>query len=87
MVTGVDVDPTDVVMAKFADVLPSGTVTDAGTVAAALLLLSVTTAPPAGAWAVSVTVPVEPVPPTTDAGFTLTELSAAGTGVTVKIAV
>jgi hypothetical protein len=43
------------VAAKFADVAPEGTVTDAGTTTAASLLPSVTTIPPVGAAAVSVT--------------------------------
>ena len=44
-------------------VLPAGTVTLAGTVAAAVLpLVSVTTAPPEGAASFKVTVPVEDVP-------------------------
>jgi hypothetical protein len=48
----------------------AGTVTEAGTCAAALLLESVTTAPPTGAMALSVTVPVEfALPPTTLVGF------------------
>src|SRR5579864_3663065 len=56
------------------DVLPAGTVTLAATVAAAVLLLArVTTAPPVGAWAFRVTVPVELVPPMTVAGFRVRE--------------
>lgn len=48
---------------------PSGTVTLAGTVATEVrLLVRVTTIPPAGAGPVSVTVPVEGVPPCTLAG-------------------
>ena len=67
-----------VVAVKVAVVAPAGTVTDAGTWAAAVLLdVNATTAPPAGAGSLSVTVPVEGLPPSTDAGFTLTELSAA----------
>ena len=68
-------------------VLPAATVTDAGNVAAALLLFSAITAPPAGAAALSVTVPVDPVPPITLVGFTLTELrEAEDTGITVSVA-
>ena len=60
-------------------VAPVGTVTLAGTVAAVVLLLaSVTTAPPLGAAPLSVTVPVEVVPPTTLAGFREIEESAGG---------
>ena len=56
--------------ANIADVLPAGTVTDAGTVATAKLLVRPTFNPPVGALAVSVTVPVAEMPPTTVAGFT-----------------
>jgi hypothetical protein len=90
IVTAVDAATTDVVTANVAVVAPAATVTLAGTVADdALLLPSVTTAPPTGAPADSVTVPVDPAPPTTLAGLTVTELSAAtaGTGVTVMIEV
>jgi hypothetical protein len=57
-------------------VLPTATVTDAGTVAAdALLLASTTTAPPVGAAPFKVTVPCELLPLATDAGIKLTELN------------
>ena len=71
---------------KTAVVALAATVTLAGTVAAdALLLLRVTTAPPDGAGALSVTVPVDEVPPCTDVGFRLTLLNPGG--VTVSTAV
>lgn len=57
-----------VVTLKLLDREPAGTVTLAGTVAAALLLV-VATVVVAGAIAVSVTVPVEDVPPVTVAGL------------------
>ena len=67
-------------------VAPAATVTLAGTVAAAVLLLpSVTTAPPAGAALLNVTVPVEGAPPVTLAGLKLTELSAAAGAFTVSV--
>ena len=67
-----------VVTVKVAVVAFAATVTLAGTCAAAVLLLErVTTAPPAGAGPFNVTVPVEDVPPSTEAGLTLTEFSAA----------
>jgi hypothetical protein len=56
--------------------LPAGTVTDAGTVAADVLLFRLTTAPPMSAGPARVTVPVEEVPPTTLAGARLTPVSA-----------
>ena len=74
-----------VVMVKVADVLPAGTVTLAGNVAAGLPLDRVTTAPPVGAWAFRVTVPVELAPPTTVAGFKVTEDSVADCGTTVSV--
>ena len=60
-------------------VAPALTVADAGTVATAeLLLVRATTAPPLGAGALSVTVPVEVLPPTTVAGLSLKEDKVAG---------
>jgi hypothetical protein len=74
-----------VVTVNVAEVAPPATVTFADTCATAvLLLLSVTTSPAAGAGPVSVTVPVDEVPPVTVVGFKLTKL---GTGAdTVKLA-
>lgn len=60
-----------------AEVAPCATVTEVGTVAAALLDASVTTLPPAGAGPVSVTVPVDVAPPATVEGFKATLLTAS----------
>ena len=85
IVTEVVIVTVFVLTAKLAVVLPAATVTLEGTVATALLLLErVTTAPPDGAGPESVTVPVEAVPPTTEVGLRLTELSVGA--VTVKVA-
>jgi hypothetical protein len=73
---------TTVVTVIVAVVDPAGTVTEEGTVAYALLLDSVTTAPAEGAGPVSVTVPVDDVPPLTEDGLSVSELSVAA--VTVK---
>ena len=70
-----------VVTVKVALVAPAATMTLAGTVATAVLLLErVTSAPPEGAAAVKVTVPVVELPPTTDVGLTLTADRLAGAG-------
>jgi hypothetical protein len=68
-------ETVDVVIGKVAYVTPAGTVTDAGTDAAALPLESITTAPPAGAAEDKVTFPVELPPPTTDDGLTVSDES------------
>jgi hypothetical protein len=74
--TDVVVDATPkVVTVKVADVLPAGTVTLFGTVAAAVLLLErVTTEPPVGAATLSRTVPVELFPPTTEVGLNVNDV-------------
>src|SRR6516164_11689243 len=77
MVTAVAAFTALVVIAKVAVVAPAATVTEAGTVAAlVLLLVNATTAPPAGAAALSVTVPVLFAPPVRLAGFSVSEASA-----------
>jgi hypothetical protein len=62
-----------VVTVKVALALPAATVTEAGTVAAALLLESETETPPVGAAPLSVTVPVVDVPLVTLVGLTASE--------------
>ena len=76
----------DVFTANVALVLPAATVTLAGTLAAQLLLDSVTCAPPAGAGPLSVTVPVEDcTPPTTLLGLKVSEETVGrGGGLTVS---
>src|SRR5437899_3777381 len=78
MVTEVDAATALVLTGKVALVVPSGTVTLAGTVAAALLLARETTAPSRGAGALSVSVPVEERPPVTLVGPRLSEERMAG---------
>jgi hypothetical protein len=83
MLTLVLLDTALVLIAKVAEELPAATATLAGTVATVvLLLIRLTTAPPAGAFPASVTVPCETVPPVTVAGLTLRVLNA---GVTVTV--
>jgi len=86
MVTATAVVTALLVTAKVAVVAPAAMVTETGAVAAALLLESVTTEPPAGAAAVSVTVPVLFAPPVTVAGFNAMPASAMA-GLTVRAAV
>ena len=89
MIAEVEVITEVVVTVKVVLVAPAATVTLAGTVAVAALLESVTTAPPAGAAALKVAVPVEKLPPTTLVGFSASvlRLAGGGTGVTVSVAV
>ena len=75
-----------VVMANVAVVAPPATVTLTGTVAAdVLLLVKVTTAPPAGAAPVRITVPVEDAPPYGLVGLSETEEGTAGRTVNVAV--
>ncbi len=57
-----------VLIVKVAEVAPAATVTEVGTVASDCPPDNVTTSPPFGAVAVNVTLPVELLPPLTDAG-------------------
>ena len=88
-VTETDALTAMVVTVKFALVDPAGTVTLVGTLAAVELSASVTTAPPEGAAAVKVTVPVEDLPPATLVGLTDTEdkdAAVVDAGFTVSVA-
>jgi hypothetical protein len=78
MVTGVEVVTVLVLTEKVAVVDPAGTVTldTAGWATPVLLLDRLTTAPAVGAAPLSVTVPVDPDPPTTLVGFSVIELKA-----------
>ena len=81
IVTGADDATVSVVTVNVRLVLPAATVTLEGTVATAVLLLdSVTTAPPLGAAALKVTVPVDEMPPTTVVGLTVTEETVGEAG-------
>ena len=80
MVADVVMSTIEVFTVKVALVLPAGTVTLEGTLAAPLLLESITCAPPAGAGPLSVTVPVEDPkrPPTTLFGLNVSEETVGG---------
>ena len=71
-----------VLTVNVADDAPAATVTDAGTVADALLLARVTTVAD-GAVALSLTVPWTELPPVTDVALNVTDASESGVGVGV----
>jgi hypothetical protein len=74
-----------VVTINVVDLAPTATVTVGGTVATAVLLLvRATMMPPVGAGPLSVTVPVDGLPPTTLVGLSVTEDNVAA--VTVSVA-
>ena len=91
IVAEVETRTTDVLTLNVALLAPAGTITLEGTLAAPLLLESMTCAPPAGAGPLNVTVPVENCkPPITLEGFSVNEeiVGAGGVaGVTVSAAV
>jgi len=70
-------------MGKLTLLEPSGIVTVAGTVTLVVLLASVIAAPPAGAFPVSVKIPVTGVPPSTDTCDRTTLASVTGVGAVV----
>jgi hypothetical protein len=86
MVAEVEVATALVLIVKVALLLPAGTVTLDGTLAAPLLLESTTCAPPAGADPLSATVPVDDcAPPVTLVGLNVSEETVGrGGGVTVS---
>lgn len=86
MLTDVLLDTGVVVKVKVAVVIFAPTVTLTGTCAApALLLDNATTAPPDGAGPLRVTVPVDELPPSTEAGFM--EIETGWGALTVRMAV
>jgi hypothetical protein len=75
-----------VAIANVADNILAGTITDEGTVETlVLLLVKLTVAPSGGAGPLKVTVPMACVPPFTEVGLNVSELSTAT--LTVKLAV
>ncbi len=78
--TALDAATALVLTVNVALVAPATTATLEGTRAAPLLLESATVAPPAGAAPLSVTVPVEELPPVTLVGFSPSEASVGGGG-------
>lgn len=84
MVTAVTLATAVVVTEKVALVVPAATVTLASTCAEPLLEESSTTAPPAGAGALKVTVPVEELPPVSADGFSANDETVIALAVEVK---
>src|SRR4051812_39743591 len=86
MVTVLAVGTAALLTVNVAVVLPAATMTDAGTIAAVLLLASAISAPPLGAGAVNVTVPAELAPAVRLPGSKTTDERAAGMGEIVNVA-
>ncbi len=85
MVAEVELDTAVVVIVNVALVLPAGTTTLAGTLAAFELSLSDTIAPLLGATLVSVTVPWEEDPPRTLVGVKVSVLKTGGPTVSAAV--
>lgn len=75
MIALVPLDTVVVLTMKLAEMAPAGTVTFVGTLAAPLLLESITTAPPAGAGPLKASVACDVRPPATVVGFSCSEAS------------
>ena len=87
MFTGVDAATALVLTLNVPLAAPAGMVTLEATEAAPLSLVSATCAPPAGAGASSITVPVTGVPPLTLAWLRLTADTLGGTTVRAAVCV
>ena len=70
---------------KSAELAPEATVTLLGVTALELLEVRLTTVPPEGAFPLSVTVPFDELPPTTEAGETVIPVGTAGLTVTITV--
>jgi len=85
IVAATEVATAVVFTVNVADVAFAATVTEAGSVADAVVLDRATFTPPDGAGPVKVTVPAEEVPPATLVGFTLTDANTGGLIVSVTV--
>ena len=75
----------DVLTVKVAEVLPAGMVIVVGTVAEDPVAERAMASPPVGAPILIVTVPMLVLPPTTDVGLSVTDLTVGGVSVTVVV--
>ena len=87
MLTEVPVVTGEVVTVNVAVLAFAGTVTLTGTAASELLLLSETKAPDEGAEPFRVTVPVDELPPTTEFGLKVSEVTWGGVTVSPVVRV